>query len=103
MSIRDCLAPSLLVPWKVIDGFVLLIQPHGFLVEDTGLEYGSPRSHSCPLLIVLGLTELYASSTISSSQSFPETEEKNTGPDPELLLASRPIIPSAAESFFSPC
>lgn len=53
------------------------------------------------LPIVLGSTELCASSIISSSQSFLETEEKNMGPDPDLLLALRLTLSSAIEFSFS--
>lgn len=53
------------------------------------------------LPIVLGLTELCAPSIISSSQSFLETEEKNMGPDPDLLLASRLTLSSTTEFSFS--
>lgn len=52
--------------------------------------------------VVLGLTELSASSIVSSFQSLPETEEKNPGLEPDLLSTSR-LMMSGALSCSSPC
>ena len=48
MSINDYVVLSLLVPCKVIDGLVSLVQLRGLLVEGTGLEHLS-------LALILGL------------------------------------------------